>query len=532
MASLYTESVRSSGASSMLARGCQALARSSALVRLVAVFVALATLERLWVGISLPLWFDETWTAMIATRPDWSSFWKEAYLDVNAPFYYIFMKLWTGLAGTSNAMLRLPSLLFFYAAAALPLVWKVHGLARSPRLAWGALIILWWPGIVMTEDARTYGLLMFASVAGVIAFIQAYRNISARHLLLWAAICAVQLFSHYFAYFLVASQGLVLVFRWRLELVKRWYAFVPFAIPLAWTAYHLPRVLEYGKPGVAWYDPTDLPAAIHYIIYSFGAPSAYFPALVILAIGGALWKAGWQFATPEAVTSPDAPQGTVEALRWAVAAGGFALAAIIVVGAVKASVTDRYFVPTVPSMLLGVVLLASRVKRSELALSLTVLVYGLFALGIGNVQRDLQSRSNYGYELASDFVESDRPDHLIFLWDHSNTQILDETSLKRIGDFFMVRQGLPVTTQALRLSRDEDPNVAITKAVKSDRTAVIWLYDAQRTSAARLHPPRLASNPAWRCRDARSYLRDKKTRQTELWVGTLACSTVTGGQEK
>jgi hypothetical protein len=505
---------------------------SSPLMRLVTALVCAVTIERAWLGVSLPLWLDETWTAMIATRPDWASFWREAWLDVNAPFYYLFMKLWVGVAGTSNEMLRLPSLLFFYAAAALPLMWRAHGLNRTATVVWGALILLWWPGIAMTLDARTYGLLLFASVAGAIAFMQAMRDPRPAYFLLWAAIGSVQLLSHYFAYFLVALQGLLLLSRWRLHLVRHWYAFLPFVIPLGWTIHHFSRVQMYGQPGIAWYDPTDLAAAVRYTMFSFGPPSGLFAAILVLALGGALWKSNWQYNPGRMPLAESAAPGSDAAIRWTIGGAIATLAFLLVFSSIKASLTDRYVVPMVPSMLLAMVVLASRIGRSELAYTLMVLVYGVFALTPSNLSTELNNRSNYGYERASDFLEADRPDRLIFIWDHSNTQILDEASLARIGDFFLLRNGLPVETEALRLSRFDDPNEAIRKAVKSDRTAVIWLYDAQRSSAARLHPPRLANDPAWRCRDKRSYLVRRETMKRELWVGTLACTTVTGGVSK
>ena len=523
----YVPSAEEVGAPTLPKRLELVITDSPGFVRLAALFAIAVTFERIWLSQSVPLWLDETWTAMIATRPDWASFWREAYLDVNAPFYYLIMKLWVGVAGTSNVMLRLPSLLCIYAAAALPLLWRAHGLDRKAALVWASLILLWWPGIIMSIDARTYGLLLLASTAGAIAFIQALRSPRSVNFLLWAAIGAVQVFSHYFAYFLVALQGIVLVGRWRLALIKRWYAFVPFAIPFVWTAYHLPRVLEYGKPGVAWYEPTNFQAALNYVVFTFGAPNSLFPTVLLLALGGALWKSNRELADLPVPVAQSVLGESAFAIRCAVLTGVCALVIVLVLGALKASLTARYLVPLVPTMLLGVVLMAHRTGRSDLAYSFLIIVYGLFALDAGSANEALESRSNYGYERASDFLEASRPRRLIFLWDHTNTAVLDEASLEGIGNFFFVRHDVPIETTALRLSRLDDPNVAIENAVKGDRVGVIWLYDAQRDSAAKLHPPRLADDPAWHCRDVRSYVYRKETKKKELGVGTIACARVT-----
>src|SRR4051812_14821337 len=68
---------------------------------------------RFWLIPGLPLWLDETWTAVIAGQPTWAAFWREVWLDANAPLYYLVMALWPG---EGNFALRLPSLIFMSAA--------------------------------------------------------------------------------------------------------------------------------------------------------------------------------------------------------------------------------------------------------------------------------------------------------------------------------------------------------------------------------------------------------------------------------
>ena len=109
---------------------------------------------RLSFAAELPLWIDETWSAMIASRPNWSSFWREAWLDCNPPFYYLLLSLWIEMAGESNLMLRLPSIVFVVAAAVVPLIWRPKGLNRMGIWAWSAFMLLWPFGIfVMLEIA-------------------------------------------------------------------------------------------------------------------------------------------------------------------------------------------------------------------------------------------------------------------------------------------------------------------------------------------------------------------------------------------
>lgn len=127
--------------------------------------VATVTVERFWLAQGLPLWLDETWTAMIARQPTWNAFWREVWLDCNAPFYYLLMWLWEGVAGQSNLALRLPSIVFVTLAGVLPAFWRAPGMSREAALTWAALLCLWWPGIAVSLDARAYGLLLLVSVA-------------------------------------------------------------------------------------------------------------------------------------------------------------------------------------------------------------------------------------------------------------------------------------------------------------------------------------------------------------------------------
>lgn len=493
------------------------------LIGLIAVALLGVTISRVYYALHYPLWLDETWTAMIASRESWGSFWREAWLDVNPPLYYVFMKLWVDVFGTSNTVLRLPSLLFFFAAAALPLLWKAHGLNRTICLVWGTLILLWWPGIMMTADARAYALLMFASVAGLIAFIDAMNRGNSRAFAIWAAIGTIQILTHYFAYFLVAIQGFILLYAWRFELIKRAHAFLPFTLAFGWTIYHMPRFLEYGKPGVAWYESTTPLDMFNYTIFSIGMPIWGFAALLVLSLTTALYMSNWKLSEQKVPTATDAHEGTVKAVLYAILAAVIAMATIYIFSSIKASLTDRYMVPLVPTMLLGVVLIASRIAKSNIAYVLVIGLYSIFALAPTMLVANFESRSNFGYERESDLIALSKPDQLIFLWDHSNTQILDPVSLARIGDFFLLRSDVDVETTALRLTQYDDPNVAIENAVTGERPAVIWLYDAQRNSAAKLFPPTLQKNPSWNCQDNRSFIKNKKRQRVELWVGTLAC---------
>lgn len=491
--------------------------------KMLTIFVLLCAIAvtalRVVMSLDLPLWLDETWTAMIATQPDWASFWHEAWLDCNAPLYYVFERLWVWLAGDSNIAMRLPSAILLYAAAAMPLVWTGHGLNRLAAVIWSGLIVLWWPGSMIALDARAYGLLLFLSAFALLGFMRAYRVGDTRSFALWAVLCALQLLTHYFACFLIAAQGVLLLWKWRWALLKRCYAFAPLAVPVIWGAYHLPRLRDYARPDVVWYTPTDLQSAIGYASYTFGPPAPIFAPLIVLALGAALWKSGWKLNKASSALDDETKAPAIHA---ACLAGAMALASVLLATAFMASLTERYMVPLAPTVLLTIVVLASRIPQTNMAYVLLITLYMVYAIAQAPLKSELKSRAFYGYEVPSSFVQQVHPTDLVFVWDHPAAKILSPRSLEQIGSFFLRRAGNPVRTKALILSENDDPNVAIRQAVSNKRTGILWLYDAHRRSAAKNFPPVLANDPAWKCLDRRSYGRDGRGRKF-LKVGTIAC---------
>ena len=152
------------------------------LARMFQIFVVLAAAwvvaDRIQIASGLPLWLDETWSGMIATRSDWSSFWREVWLDCNPPLYYLFLTGWVTVFGDSNLMLRLPSVFFVVCAAALPLVWRPQGLNRTGAWTWGALILFWQPGLFIMLDARGYGLMILLATISCLVVARLFEQLT------------------------------------------------------------------------------------------------------------------------------------------------------------------------------------------------------------------------------------------------------------------------------------------------------------------------------------------------------------------
>lgn len=460
---------------------------------------------RLWASRGLPLWIDESWTGMIASQTGWTAFWREAWLDVNPPLYYVMMAGWTKVAGLSDVALRLPSLVFVIIAAALPLIWRAEELSRPARLCWSALIVLWWPGFEISADARGYALLLCLSVAQTIACAVALSG-SPRAALPWACIAAAAILTHYFALLPAALQGLWILVRHRDNLTRALlYATPPFLLPFGWLLHHAPRLADYARPDVAWYEPVTLRHVGAFVQYVVGPPG-----WSLVAVGVALMATMAMSRSPAKATSP--LHG-----NWSTVAriGLIALALLLVIGAARATLTDRYLVPVVPSVLLGLVLFVGRMEKSRTGFALLILAFLTPFANPGTLRARLVERTAYQFEDASHFLMPYAPRRLTFVWDHPAAKILDTGSLAKLGTFFFARAQIATQPHAIVLKPGEDGNRVLARAAHGG--AVIWIYNRARNSAARTHPPDAAQWPGWTCQHERG-----------PWVGALTCVKTIG----
>lgn len=473
------------------------------LVRLLKGIVVLGAIalvvERLWIMADLPLWLDETWSAMIATQSDWGSFWREAWLDCNPPLYYVLLKFWVAVAGDSNLALRVPSLVLTVGAAFAALMLVPRPSGDLARWTWAALMLFWIPGATLSMDARGYGLLLLLSTIASTLFARLYRNLTLPIAALWLMTCSLMFLTHYFAAALIAAQGLLLLYQHRTHIAKVWPAGLIALPALMWFMLHIPRLQQYARPDVIWYEPLRPESAILYGRYVLGDISGFsLPlTLIVLLVGLA-----FNIAKRHDTTDPTGTAPTIEPALWATAISaviGFVLA--LIVGAIQASLTARYFIPLVPPAMLGLVLVALTSRKRELICCLLVALFLPVSVNLIGQQEAAQYRNTYGYERASDFVAQYHPTQLLFAWDHPAAKILDPGSLEKIGGYFLKRSGMKFEGKVLVLREQDNPNLEFDQAADGERPAIIWLFNTQRRSAAKHHPPILDQDPAWSCRE-------------------------------
>jgi len=141
------------------------------------VIVAVAIVLRL-PGLTTGLWRDEGSTYFDATAPSLAGALREIRLaEINPPAFFLLMRGWLALAGTSDLTMRLPA--FAFGILILP---ATYALARQTGLRAGALVAAAFAavgpaGIVLASDARPY---TCAALFAALATLAAFRALGAR----------------------------------------------------------------------------------------------------------------------------------------------------------------------------------------------------------------------------------------------------------------------------------------------------------------------------------------------------------------
>jgi hypothetical protein len=443
-----------------------------------------------------PLWFDETFTLVIAAQPDAAAFGEWVLNEIGGPVYYGIAFGWAHLFGAEPLSIRLPSLAAAVAAPLCILGSRV-GTARA-RLLWAALLALWPEGWAQAGYARSYAVLILLMTLQAIAFVEVVERTDRRRAAIWFAWSAVAILTHYHAGLISLVQGLLLVaFRTRPAL-RCWPAAFVFAPVIAWFGFQAATLLSYARPGSNWYsliDPQDLPLFVMAAL-GFGVPS--LAVAVDAAVRGIAWL---RRRDP----LPEERLGTVLVVASAV----ISLAILAGVGMAVPSFTKRYLMPFVPALMLGVAhwLLGfprTYFKVSPAAafglLAITPLVVMLKAL----VFEPVSLARQFNTQAASAWIaDQGGTDRLVFFWDNPTTQVSSTRHLAEFGAYYLRRAGEdPQVVIPRGATYRADPNRFLARlAGDRGRPAIIWVSDLDTPGTlARKFAPQLGRyNADWRC---------------------------------
>lgn len=348
-------------------------------------FIALAAcyaiLFRIYVAWDLPIWLDESWTAVLSSAPTIQSFRYQMWLDSNAPLYYLLIWLWPF---EDTFGLRIPSIAFMLVASLIALFWRAPGIDRKQAALWACLLLLWFPASSLFLDARYYALLFALSTAQCVAFLRLDRAPSLRPAMTWVGLATLGILTHYFAAILAIAQGIFYLARHRGVAAKTWPALILTAPAFVWTAYHWPRLTLYGSAEFSWYGSASLRSSLNAVLIVVGD----------LAVLAGIAIAMFVFARRERPST---------ALAATIVPAGIAIVTYFVLGLSYPVLQPRYLIPLVPAILLAIALC--------LRFAGYVPITAWFLVNVGNPhdwKAGLTLRSNFGLEAPARYLADAR----------------------------------------------------------------------------------------------------------------------------
>jgi len=290
-----------------------AMKNRSALISSISLLIItlLALALRLYRLDAQSLWYDEGFSVFLA-RMNLADITARTAADIQPPFYYYLLHIWTGLFGEGEKTLRALSLLF--GVLTVPLAYAVAWQLFSNRLAGllAALLVavsplhLWY-----SQEVRMYSLLTFLGLLSSYLLLLIVRRVlpSAPRggerlkshlrgpkwdLVLWVAYALTSIaamYTHYFAFFILAFQGVYLLLIWTARgfglsrLIMGGVA-SGIGILLAYLPWLPSMFLRYGADASYWPGQLKLPEVLQDTAVSWvGGESISRTVGLLLAIG-------------------------------------------------------------------------------------------------------------------------------------------------------------------------------------------------------------------------------------------------------
>ena len=253
--------------------------------------------------------------------------------ETTPPLYFVLAWVWAKLFGTGEAGLRSFSALLGTGAIPVAYLCGRQLISRWAGVAAAAFAALSPFMIWYSQEARSYMLLGLLCGLSFLFFARAWRQPSTRNVAWWAVFSGLAILTHFFAGFLVAPEGLLLLWwgpqRRRVLVAGAAVAVVQLAmLPLAVSDTHHP---------LSWIKAFPLSVRIEQIPVDLGLGTLYQSSLVTYG----LWGAGVLAAVVAGLLIVG---GTAEQRRGAAVAGGLA-AFVILVPIVIAELGGDYVVP-------------------------------------------------------------------------------------------------------------------------------------------------------------------------------------------
>jgi hypothetical protein len=414
-----------------------------------------------------PLWFDETFTGVIATQPTFSALVNWCLHELTGPAFYMPLWAWEKLAGPSDLALRLPNIIL---SVITPLaILRFGHRDRDLRLWWAIFLLLWVPIFAVAGEARSYPETFALAAAQAALFIRLVERPSISRASLWISVSSVLVLCHYWSVIPGVIQGCAFLAVHRQRAVRTWPALVFLMPMLVWSWFHLPAVLAFtvggsgGIDGLPWTAVLDLPE----MVLGTGFGGTVVLAVVAISLGLAGARRGWRGRgrpSPEAVLA-------------LCAVGSIALSLILAF--VRPGFAPRYMMASMPGFLFALALwarwMAARDARPVVIVMATLLATAAGLLVTILRVPDLDPRHKFELERPSAWLAERPPAHLVVFWDGPVAEASSDAALAEVGGFFLRRAGHAVDVQVARVPAGEEPSPALLKLANAQgNSAILW----------------------------------------------------------
>jgi mannosyltransferase len=307
------------------------------------------------------VWFDETFSAMIA-RLRWSQFaltlWNR---EANMAFYYLILHFWEKL-GSNPEFLRGLSVIF--SVAALPLTYSLGArlFDRKTGLIAAWLLAINAYDVRYAQEARAYALVVLLSVLSTWLLV---RNLQQQSPASWGAFTITNVllvYSHFYGGLLVIAQLVSLLFLPRAAVPWKaigrsvlWFTLLVLPVPLV--------IRRIGSGPLNWIKKPDVHQLITFFTIMAGNGGRTLLALSALS----LLVAGFRFSQTWRVKQSATerwPYALI--LSWLIVP----VALTLLVSYVQPLFLARYFLFCLPALLLGVAVGITRLRPYFLGVAL------------------------------------------------------------------------------------------------------------------------------------------------------------------
>ncbi len=343
-----------------------------------------------------PLWLDEALSVNIASLPV-GDIPDALRHDGHPPLYYWLLHGWMSLFGDGDVAVRALSGLL--SVATLPLAWAAgRRMAGRGGAAWAVVVLALSPFAVRyATEARMYALVMFLVAAGYVVLARVLSTPRTLDVVLLAGIAAALLWTHYWALYLIAATGGLLVMRWwRQPARRRATLAAASAIALgsttfvAWLGVFVDQAAHTGTP---WASPSRPTTIVDVTLADLGGGGfaearLYGIAVVVLVLLAA-------FARPSARAGAAVELGdrVVPLVRDELVVVGTALALGTLAGyAAGGAYASRYASVVVPVVLLVAAIGLTRLSGGWLRWGLSAALLGLAVVGIAHNAVDARTQ--------------------------------------------------------------------------------------------------------------------------------------------